>query len=323
MHQKLNIPQLLENEILAVKISTKDEKKAFLNGVLTGSGYLFKSEAKSGIIIETSNFKLAQKTSTLINHIANYSPAIYENKIESNLNDKIVYTIEIENDKAIEILMYSGHFDNQINTFENIKIDNLKNDISKKAFLQGLYATSGSIYVPDDTYKRSGGYNLEIIVKNLIIAKDVKSLLKHFGIESNSRNKNNNIIVYIKDSENISDFLIVINAVSTFFKLQNTLAYRSITNYANRERNCLVANISKTADASAKQLQAIQILRESGKFDKLNDKLKATALARLQYPDLALSELANEVFDKPSKSGLAHRLNRIIEIANKEINRDY
>lgn len=318
MSPKINIPQLLEKEILEAKISTKAEKKAFINGMLTGSGYLFKQQDKSGIIIEVSSFELAHKTAGLIQHITNHFPIIYENKTTSNLNDKTIYIVEILNENAIQLLMFSGQFNDQINTFKSINIDDLKNDTSKKAFLQGLFASSGSIYVPQNIKKPSGGYSLEIVVKNTEISKEIKALLKYFDIRSNSRTKNNVVIIYIKDAEIILDFLIIIGAVNTYFELQNILALRMLTNDTNRERNCMVANITKTAKASAKQLLAIQTLIQNEQIDNLNPKLKSTALARLQHPDLPLSELAKILEDKPSKSGLAHRLNKIVEFANQQ-----
>lgn len=80
----------------------------------------------------------------------------------------------------------------------------------------------------------------------------------------------------------------------------------------------MIANITKTAKASAKQLLAIQTLIQNEQIDNLNPKLKSTALARLEHPDLPLSELAKILEDKPSKSGLAHRLNKIVEFANQQ-----
>lgn len=319
MTKKISIPQLLEKEILEAKISSKSEKKAFINGMLTGSGYLFNRQGKRGIIIEVPSLELGRKAENLIYNITNHSPIIYESKTKNNLNDKTIYIVEILNENAIKLLMFSGQFNNQINTFESINIKNFNSDKSKKAFLQGLFATSGYIYIPQNMNKRSGGYSLEIIVKNAEIAKEIKTLLNHFNITARSRAKNNTVIIYIKDAEIILDFLIVIGAVNTYFELQNILAFRMLTNDTNRERNCMVANISKTANASAKQLLAIQKLIDDGRIDSLNPKLKATAYARLNNPDLPLSELAKVLDDKPSKSGLAHRLNKIIDYANDNI----
>ena len=73
--------------------------------------------------------------------------------------------------------------------------------------------------------------------------------------------------------------------------------------------------MDKAINAAMKQLEAIKKIRKNNGFDNLPDSLKAVIFAREDNPDATLSELAEMV--KISKSGISHRLSKIIEIADK------
>ena len=63
------------------------------------------------------------------------------------------------------------------------------------------------------------------------------------------------------------------------------------------------------------QLEAIRKLDAAGVLEKQPEKLRQTAALRLNYPELTLSELAEE-FDPPlTKSCLNHRLRKIVVLA--------
>ena len=67
------------------------------------------------------------------------------------------------------------------------------------------------------------------------------------------------------------------------------------------------------------QINAINVIRKKGRFSTLSDKLKYTASLREQYPTDTLEQIASrtEGKDKVSKSGLKHRLDKIIAIAEE------
>ena len=77
----------------------------------------------------------------------------------------------------------------------------------------------------------------------------------------------------------------------------------------------------KTQAASKKQLEDIRILREYGRVDKLDDKLKEVILLREEFEEASLQELAAIYEERSgnvvSKSGMKHRFNRIHELAEK------
>ena len=92
---------------------------------------------------------------------------------------------------------------------------------------------------------------------------------------------------------------------------------KDLRNSVNRRLNCDSANLDKAVEAAQEQLEAIRRLQACDLLEQLPDKLQETAALRLEYPELSLSELAEE-FDPPiSKSCLNHRLRKLMELARK------
>ena len=92
---------------------------------------------------------------------------------------------------------------------------------------------------------------------------------------------------------------------------------KEIRNGANRAMNCDMANVNKTIDAALEQKNAIQRLQENGRLERLPEKLRQTALLRLQYPEMSLSQLAEKCDPPVTKSCMNHRMRKLLEEAKK------
>ena len=88
-------------------------------------------------------------------------------------------------------------------------------------------------------------------------------------------------------------------------------------NALNRACNCENANTKKTVSASVDVRFAIKKLRESGKFNSLPDELKKTAELRERYPDESLSSLVLLYEGGISRSGLNHRMKKLVELSKE------
>ena len=86
---------------------------------------------------------------------------------------------------------------------------------------------------------------------------------------------------------------------------------------ANRQANCDAANINKTISAAMEQLEAIQHLQETGALQNLPQELYETALLRMENEDASLKELTEMHHPPITKSGVNHRLKRIVEFSKK------
>ena len=97
----------------------------------------------------------------------------------------------------------------------------------------------------------------------------------------------------------------------------NAKAEKELRNGVNRRVNCESANLDKAVDAAQEQLEAIRRLYELDRVGGLPAQLKETIILRETYPELTLRELAEE-FDPPiTKSGLSHRLRKLVELSRR------
>ena len=112
--------------------------------------------------------------------------------------------------------------------------------------------------------------------------------------------------------------LAILEANKAVLEYENIRINKSIKNNINRSVNCETANLSKTIEAAVKQQEAIKKLKAEDRFNELNPKLKEIASLRLKYPEASLDELAEKCSYKISKSGIYHRLNKIIKLAEEK-----
>ena len=188
----------------------------------------------------------------------------------------------------------------------------------RRAFLQGLFVAVGSVVIPqnDDLEQSTADnakYHLELRLADSAFAERVNREYGELSFRVTPRK--NHIILYLKDSESVADFLVFVDAVSAKLKLENVIAARSLRNEVNRRSNCIMANIDKAVAAAAKQLEAITAIRQKGLFDGLPDNLKEIALLREKYPEANLDEIADML--NISKSGANHRFAKLIELSKK------
>ncbi len=178
-----------------------------------------------------------------------------------------------------------------------------------KAIVRGAFLGSGSVTNPENNY------HLEILLSTKKNAETIIEILARFTIQSKKIKRKNGYGVYIKDGEEISKLLALIGANSSVLKFEEIRVLRDIKNNVNRKVNCETANLNKTVNAAVKQIEAIKYLQEKGKFEKLPESLREIAKIRLENPEASLIELGQMLKSPIGKSGVNHRLNKILSVA--------
>ena len=92
--------------------------------------------------------------------------------------------------------------------------------------------------------------------------------------------------------------------------------YKNVRNKLNRQNNCETSNILKTANAAYIQTKAIEKLKNTGKLAALPEELVEVANLRLQNPEMSLSELSRLSKTKLTRSGINHRMKKLLEISD-------
>ncbi len=212
------------------------------------------------------------------------------------------------------------HYDEQgllqiVNTTNNFFDDN---ECCRKIFLKTLFLCCGSITVPvmseDFTESKKGQrYHMEMVFSDQTFAQSVLELLNWLGFDFKMTKRKSHVVLYLKKPENIADFLVYLNAMKSKLEIENVMIERNLRNVANRQSNCINANIDKALLASNKQIEAINLLQKAGKLALLSVQLRDVARLRLNHPEATLEELAQ--ITGISKSGIRHRLDRLVELS--------
>ena len=181
----------------------------------------------------------------------------------------------------------------------------------RKAALRGAFLACGSVSDPRK------GYHMELSCASAYMAQDIRRTVNSFSLRSKIVKRRNKYIVYLKESEQIADFLSIIGATSSYFQFQETRLMKENLNKVNRISNCENANLGKQVDAAQKQIADIRVIEETKGLGALPPRLRETAILRKEHPELSLADLA-ALFDPPlKKSGLNHRLAKLAEEADK------
>ncbi len=142
--------------------------------------------------------------------------------------------------------------------------------------------------------------------------------MNQFDFNARTIERRNGYITYLKEAEKIADFLALVGAHNSMMRFEDIRIVRDMRNSVNRLVNCENANMNKTIDAAAKQIENIEFIDEMVGLDKLPIKLKEIAVLRLENPDVSLKELGEMVpSGEISKSGINHRIRKINEYADK------
>ena len=202
-----------------------------------------------------------------------------------------IYSITFKDNGILEQL--------NLNKFKNILItENLK-----KAYIRGNFLGAGSINEPRNKY------HLEIIFNTSEYANFTLELLEMYGINVKILSQT----LYIKDGEEISNFLALIGGNSAVLKFEEIRVLREMKNNVNRLVNCETANLNKTINTSVKQLEDIKKLKKTGKFNNLPEELKEIANLREENPEATLEQLGSMLSKPIGKSSVSHRFKKIEE----------
>lgn len=188
----------------------------------------------------------------------------------------------------------------------------LRKTCCRKAFLRGAFLAGGSVSDPEKTY------HLEITSHSYRMAQDVSRILGMFKLNAKIIKRKGSYVTYLKEGENIVDFLNIIGAHSALMELENVRILKGMRNSVNRMVNCETANLDKTVNASIRQVDNIKYLMEITGFSKLPDSLREMAELRLAYSDASLVELGQMLNPILGKSGVNHRLRKLDKIAEEE-----
>ena len=224
---------------------------------------------------------------------------------------KLVFQIWDE-EKIGEIMSAFG-FDAEDTVSLHVNYPVVEDDCCKAAFLRGAFLAGGSVTDPEK------GYHMELTTTHQSVARETDVLIREvLTFSPKIAKRAGGQVLYIKQSEQISDFLTYLNAPVAAMGIMEARLEKELNNKVNRRCNCDDANTSKVVEAAQEQLTALRILKEAELLEKLPEKLKQAAKAREENPSASLSELAAMMQPPITKPAMNNRMKKLVQMS-KEI----
>jgi len=282
-----------------------------LNGsasIVPGSG--------TNIRITTENAAFARRIYSNIRKLYGIYPEVTirkSKKLKKHVSYMLFITTAIGSVKLLELAGVTVKADTEGQAPEIVLSgrNSLKYQCCRKAFLRGAFLAGGSISDPEKTY------HLELTSRTRLQAQQLSRILGTFKLKARIIMRKGSFVTYLKEGENIVDFLNIIGAHSALMELENVRILKGMRNTVNRIVNCETANLEKTVNASIRQVENIKYIAENIGFDTLPESLRDIAELRLEYNDANLVELGQLLTPPIGKSGVNHRLRKLDQIAEK------
>lgn len=179
----------------------------------------------------------------------------------------------------------------------------------KRAYLRGIFIARGFINRPE------GNYHLEIVLNDSRLVSDVLKIMRKLEVQARVSERKNSLLIYIKESEKIVDFLRIVEASKALLDFENVRIVKSMRNQVNRQVNCETANLAKTVDASVRQVEIIERVLHKIGVKGLPANLRELAILRIDHPDSTFKEMGIMLNPPLTKSGVAYRMKKLESFA--------
>lgn len=292
----------IKNELVESELS-KLEQVSELSGLLKNS-----VDNRSKLNITTENAAIAR---LIFNRLKNNYDALIRVSVKKgyNYNKNYIYGLEVY--KNVDSIIKDLSLDTVVPN--SYLIDD---EDTKRAYIRGIFLACGSVNDP-----KTSQYHMEFSFDNEEYASFINDMLDSYNLNSKILKRESRYIVYIKESERITDFLRIIKATNALLYYENIRIYRNKNNNINRINNCEQANVDKTIQSAKNQIDDINYIIKRDAYELLDEKVKEACDYRIKYPEESLTELSKimtmETGISITKSGLHHRFNKLKLLAQR------
>lgn len=262
------------------------------------------------LLVRTENSDLANRIVALTKRVFD-KPALLVLKPTPGLMD-----VEIADESRLnEVLSYFKLIKNarDMKNFVSFQMSDFLSDKSccMRAVLRGAFLTAGSCAEPE---KR---YHLEVATNHFRLSREFVTILEELEIFAKVIARKASYVIYLKGGDYIHDFLGYAGAQKSVMLLEEARVTKDFKNTINRRTNFEYANLSKSIEAGAPQIEAIKKIQSTIGLESLDEGLKEIAYLRIENPEASLKDLCTMMHEPISKSGLNHRLKKLMEIAER------
>ena len=264
---------------------------------------LFAHFSKYNLSITSENTDVFELYLSYLRNYCKVEPTISETGTK-----KMTAYLKTDSDKS-KVFEKFGH--SLTETSLRINRANIVEECCLSSFLRGVFLACGTVTDPER------GYHLEFVVPYKRLCMDFMKFLDELSLNPKYIVRKGNHVVYFKDSESIEDILAIIGAQSASLQVMGIKIEKDVKNTVNRRLNFEISNINKTVNAANQQVDAIKLIEKHSGISSLPQNLQEIAHLRLENPEASLSDLEKMLEEPISRSGINHRLSRIVKIAEK------
>ncbi|MBE6133198.1 MAG: DNA-binding protein WhiA [Erysipelotrichaceae bacterium] len=305
--KRVSFTKTVKDEIISSDLGSPDKKKAFLSAYIKINGSVIFRNKLSILQLHFKDAKVAKYLYSLLIEIYKSDARLsYVNKNKSRH-----YIVEIDSgvDEMIDDLGVSfleGKISKEV----------VYDDDTIAGYLAGVFLSTGSVNSPE-----TSNYHLEMSFNNENYARWLLHLFpkySHTNIDPRLIKRREKYVVYIKKSDQIADFLLLIGAVTACMDFENVRIDRDFVNNANRLTNLDTANMSKTVKSGKRQQEEIKYLINKYGLENLgNQKVQLVIKYRLEMMSAPLEEIASlvsmDLNTHVSKSNINHIFRKLHE----------
>ena len=302
--RKQSFTREVKEELCSNEYPSQDRLRALLAAYIRINGSLVFRDKKSYLSLSSENAKISAFIYKMLNDIyKSDARLIYETK--TNLGKNRIYTIEIQ--EASETILE----DLDISFLEGkISKNIVRNDDTISGYLAGAFLASGSVNSPS-----TSNYHLEIALNSENYAKWLSKLFSKYhnsDIEPKITKRREQFVIYFKKSDQISNFLIMIGAVTSCLEFEEARMNRDLVNSANRLTNMDTANMKRIYETGLRQVEEIKVIDKALGIENIaNAKVRLLCSLRLENEAASLNDLAMLMSEKLGKDITKSNINHL------------
>ena len=302
--RKQSFTREVKEELCSNEYPSQDRLRALLAAYIRINGSLVFRDKKSYLSLSSENAKISAFIYKMLNDIyKSDARLIYETK--TNLGKNRIYRIEIQ--EASETILE----DLDISFLEGkISKNIVRNDDTISGYLAGAFLASGSVNSPS-----TSNYHLEIALNSENYAKWLSKLFSKYhnsDIEPKITKRREQFVIYFKKSDQISNFLIMIGAVTSCLEFEEARMNRDLVNSANRLTNMDTANMKKIYETGLRQVEEIKVIDKAVGIENItNAKVRLLCSLRLENESASLNDLADLMSERLGKDITKSNINHL------------
>ena len=313
MEEIISFTNEIKNEITANINLDTEMKRSLLAAFIRVNGTIKFKNKNEYLILRTENAKVAKFIYSLIKDLYEDVVVSFSFRKTMKFYKATEYLVNIINGGTT---IFSSLDINLLESKINQELINKEDKI--RGFLMGLFLACGSCNSP-----KTSNYHFEFYVSDENLAKNILKIInkiKSSQFDFKLTKRRNNFVIYLKKSDQISDFLAFLDASTCCIKFEDVRVSRDYSNINNRLIICDQYNYKKSIDKANVQIEQIKLIDKHLGIDNIiNEKVQLLCKLRLKDPEASyadLSSMMSEELNIPvSKSNIGHLFRKIENMA--------